>query len=309
MFLHRIGCLVLLLVATLPLRAQIPQGTAFTYQGELRQNNQPVTGSADMVFTLYDAATNGTVIGTPVSMTAAGGNAVQVVDGVFTVTLDFGGPAFFTIGDDARWLQVSVNNNALSPRTPIENSPYALTSQLAYNVPANSIGTTQIIPAQVQQRVNGSCGSGSAISVINQNGTVSCQAAGGTITGVTPASGSGLTGGGTTGSVSIGTDMTVLQKRVSGTCPSGWSISAVNADGTVACLAAGTGTVTSITAGNGLTGGTITSTGTIGVDTSVVALAANTWSLNGNSGVRSGFLGTTDSNSLTLKVNGTTAGR
>jgi len=309
MFLHRIGCALLLLTAALPLGAQVPQGTAFTYQGELRQNNQPLTGSADMVFTLYDAATNGTVIGTPVSMTASGGNAVQVVNGVFAVTLDFGGPAFFTIGDDARWLQVSVNNNVLSPRTPIENSPYALTSQLAYNVPANSIGTAQIVPSQVQQRVTGSCGTGSAVSVINQDGTVSCQASGGTITGVTPASGSVLTGGGTTGSVSIGTDLSVLQKRVSGTCPSGWSISAVNSDGTVACLAAGTGTVTSITAGNGLTGGTITSTGTIGVDTSVVALAANTWSVNGNAAVTSGFLGTTDNNPLTFKVNGTTAGQ
>ena len=300
---------LVLLLAGAPLAAQTTQLTAFTYQGELRQNNQPVTGSADMVFTLYDAATAGNVIGMPISMTAAGSNAVAVVNGIFTVTLDFGGPAFFTVGDDARWLQVAVNNNVLSPRTPIENSPYALTSQLAYNVAANSIGTTQIIPAQVQRRVTGSCGTGSAISVINQDGTVSCQASGGTITGVTPAAGSGLTGGGTTGNVSIGTDTSVLQKRVSGTCPSGWSISEVNADGTVACLAAGTGTVTSITAGNGLTGGTITSTGTIGVDTSVVALAANTWNLNGNAGVTGGFLGTSDSNPLTFKVNGTTAGQ
>jgi hypothetical protein len=298
-----------LLFATLPLAAQTPQGTAFTYQGELRQNNQPFTGAVDMVFTLYDSAGGTTVIGSPIQMTSGNGNPVQVANGIFTATLDFTGTPFFTVGDDARWLEVQVANNILSPRTKIENAPYALTSQLAYNVPASSIGATQIIPAQVQQRVTGSCGTGSAISVINQNGTVSCQSSSGTISGVTPASGSGLTGGGTTGSVSLGTDLSVLQKRVGGTCPSGWSISAVNADGTVACQATGTGTVTSITTGNGLTGGTITSTGTIGVDTSVVALNANTWSSNGNAGVTSGFLGTTDGNPLTFKVAGVTAGR
>jgi hypothetical protein len=296
-----------LLITALPLAAQTVQDTAFTYQGELRQNNQPFTGSADMVFALYDAANNGNIVGTPISMTSA--NSVPVVNGVFAVTLDFGS-AFFTLTDDARWLQVTVNNNALSPRTKLENSPYALTSQLAYNVLANSIGTTQIVPTQVQRRVTGTCGSGSSISVINQDGTVSCQASGsGTITGVAPTSGSGLTGGGTIGSVSIGTDLNVLQKRVSGTCASGSSISAVNADGTVACLAGSTGTVTSVTAGNGLLGGTITSTGTIDVDTSVVALKANTWSLNGNAGVGTSFLGTTDNTLLLLKVNGTTAGQ
>lgn len=306
-------CSVLAFMAV-PVAAQTVQGTAFTYQGELRQSNQPVTGSVPMVFTLWNDPTltgAGSQVGPTLSFDGTGSDPppVPVDNGIFTVTLDFGSTAFITATDEATWLQVSVNGTVLSPRTQIQNSPYALTSQLAYNVLANSIGTTQINSAQVQRRVTGSCGTGSAISVINQDGTVSCQAAGGTITGVTPAAGSGLTGGGTTGSVSIGTDTSVLQKRVGGTCPSGFSIRAVNADGTVACLAAGTGTVTSITAGNGLTGGTITSTGTIGVDTSIVALSANTWGLSGNAGVTNGYLGTIDSNPLTFKVNGTMAGQ
>src|SRR5689334_12445817 len=105
-----------LLLCVLPLAAQMVQDTAFTYQGEVRQNNQPVSGSADMVFTLYDAANNGNVVGSPISMTSA--NSVPVVNGVFTVTLDFGS-AFFTLTDDARWLQVTVNSNVLSPRTKL----------------------------------------------------------------------------------------------------------------------------------------------------------------------------------------------
>lgn len=235
----RLLCSVLLF-AVLPLAAQTAQDTAFTYQGELRQNNASVTASVDMIFTLYDAATAGNVIGTPIAMTAANSDPVQVVDGLFTVSLDFNAPAFLTMVDDARWLAVTVNGNPLSPRTKIENSPYALTSQLAYGVLAGSIGATQINATQVQQRVNGTCAAGSSISVINADGSVSCQSAGsGTITGVAPASGSGLTGGGTSGSVTIGTDTTVLQKRVSGTCAAGSAVSAVNADGTVSCQSAG----------------------------------------------------------------------
>ena len=288
--------------------AQTAQGTAFTYQGQLLQNNAPVTGNTAMTFTLWDSASGGNVIGTQV-FDGVGSDPppVSVVDGIFTVTLDFGGSAFFTIGDDARWLQVEVGTTVLSPRTAIENAPYALTSQLAYNVPANSIGTTQIIAAQVQQRVTGTCASG-AISAISQTGTVSCQTSGsGTITGVT--AGTGLSGGGTAGTVSLSADTTYLQRRVTGTCASGSSISSVNADGTVACQSAGTGSVTSVTAGFGLAGGTITGSGIIDVDTNVVATKANTWSLNGNAGVGSGFLGTTDNNALTFKVNGTQVGQ
>lgn len=289
--------------------AQTPQDTAFTYQGQLEQNNLPVTASVDMVFTLYDAAASGNVVGTPLALTATNGDPVSVVDGLFTVSLDFGAASFLTTLDDARWLAVTVNGSPLSPRTKIENSPYALTSLMAYSVPAGSIGTLQINAAQVQRRVAGSCASGSSISLINQDGSVSCQAAGaGTITGVSPTSGSGLTGGGSSGSVSLGTDLSVLQKRVSGTCASGSSISSVNGDGTVGCHAGGSGTVTSVAAGSGLTGGTITTTGTLAVDTGVVALVANTWNLNGNTGVGAGFVGTTDNTALLFKVNGLQVG-
>jgi hypothetical protein len=229
-----------LLFAVRLVAAQTPQDSGFTYQGELFQNNEPVTASVDMVLTLYDAATVGNVIGTPVTMSASGGNPVSVVDGLFTVTLDFGASSFITAANDARWLAVSVAGNALSPRTKIESAPYALIAQMAYGVPAGSIGTTQINAVQIQRRVSGSCASGSSISVINQDGTVSCQSVGsGTITGVTPAGGSGITGGGTSGNVSLGTDLTVLQSRVTGTCPSGSAISVVARDGTVTCQSAG----------------------------------------------------------------------
>lgn len=65
-----------------------------------------------------------------------------------------------------------------------------------------TLGAAAIDPAQIQQRVAGTCPAGQAIRTVNQDGTVVCAATGtGTLTGVT--AGDGLTGGGTTGTVPL----------------------------------------------------------------------------------------------------------
>ena len=64
-----------------------------------------------------------------------------------------------------------------------------------------------------------------------------------------------------------------LQTRVAGTCAAGSSIREVLANGTVTCETddgGGTGTVTQVNAGTGLTGGSITTTGTLAVDTNAI---------------------------------------
>ncbi len=105
--------------------AAVPLGTGFTYQGQLQGNGNPVDGSCDFQFSLYDAATGGTPIGT---QTRA---AVPVSNGYFTVAdLDFGDAAF---QGDARWLAIEVRCPAgngsytpLSPRQALTAAPYAL---------------------------------------------------------------------------------------------------------------------------------------------------------------------------------------
>src|SRR5512140_2515790 len=65
--------------------AQTPLGTAFTYQGRLRQAGQPFNGSANLVFKLYDASSAGNLLGT---QTLSG---VTVSGGLFTVQLNAAG--------------------------------------------------------------------------------------------------------------------------------------------------------------------------------------------------------------------------
>ncbi len=96
--------------------------------------------------------------------------------------------------------------------------------------------------------------------------TAGCGATGGTVTSVS--AGTGLTGGTFTTSGTIAADTSYLQRRVGATCAAGSSIRAIAADGTVTCQAdtsGGSGTVSNVATGAGLTGGPITATGTIGL--------------------------------------------
>jgi hypothetical protein len=101
----------------------------------------------------------------------------------------------------------------------------------------------------------------------------------GDITGVI--AGSGLTGGGVSGDVTLTVNQTQIQKRVTGTCAAGTAVRIVKQDGTVTCEpvggGAGGGTVTSVGTSGGLTGGPITTAGTLSVATGGIttALLAN----------------------------------
>lgn len=105
--------------------AQTPLGNAFTYQGRLEQSGGPVTASADFEFSLWDALTAGSMVGSILPV-----DSVMVEDGLFTVRLDFGIAVF---DGDARWLEINVRSPAgggsfstLTPRQPLTASPYSL---------------------------------------------------------------------------------------------------------------------------------------------------------------------------------------
>jgi hypothetical protein len=114
---------VCLLLASTAL-GQIPAGSAFTYQGELRAAGTPVNATADLVFRLYDASAGGNQIGSSISL-----NNQSIAQGRFTAHLDFGAAAF---GPLARFLEIDVRSPAgsgafvtLSPRQQIRPAPVA----------------------------------------------------------------------------------------------------------------------------------------------------------------------------------------
>jgi hypothetical protein len=117
---------VLLASASLQLSAWA-QGTTFTYQGRLNDGANPANGTYDLTFTLFSVSSGsgaGALVGGPLT-----NSPVNVSNGLFTVTLDFGANAFT---GPARWLEIGVRTNGgggfnpLTPRQPATPAPYAI---------------------------------------------------------------------------------------------------------------------------------------------------------------------------------------
>jgi hypothetical protein len=130
----------------------------------------------------------------------------------------------------------------------------------------------------VQRRVTGVCGGNTFVTGVNADGTVACGTDGagnGDITAVT--AGNGLSGGGASGAVTLSVNTAVVQSRIGAVCNPGSSIRQVNADGTVLCQTdgVGTGDITGVTAGNGLSGGGTANDVSLSVNLSVVQARVN----------------------------------
>jgi hypothetical protein len=200
---HPIRTLIIACLALFSLNAWAePVGTSFTYQGELISQGVPANGAYDFQFDLYAVATDGSPIATTVEV-----EDVAVVEGIFTVILDFG-PGVFT--DEQRWLEIAVRDgdsigefSLLEPRQLVSAAPFAqralegTISQLvcadgeiliydgpsstwgcgdaSSSITSNSITVNEIDTTSVQARVSGDCEVGSLIRQINEDGTVVCE--------------------------------------------------------------------------------------------------------------------------------------
>jgi hypothetical protein len=123
----------------------LSQGTAFTYQGRLNDGTNPANGSYDFQFYLRDDGSGGN----PVGITNNVGG-VDVTNGLFTVTLDFGNQ--FSGAD--RWLEIGVRTNGvasfvtLSPRQKLTPTPYAIFASTAGGAISNfNVGGALNLPA------------------------------------------------------------------------------------------------------------------------------------------------------------------
>lgn len=152
------------------------QGTAFVYQGHLHDGVSPANGNYDLRFAIYDGSTNGNQVGSGRTNAAS-----FVSNGLFAVTLDFGG--IFSGAD--YWLDIGVRTNgndaftALLPRQPITPVPYAIMAHSATNL----LGT---LPAS---QISGTLASAQLPASLVTNG-----AGGVNLTGTFSGTGSGLTG-------------------------------------------------------------------------------------------------------------------
>jgi len=104
---------------------QAPIAAGFTYQGQLKMEGESVDGACTMAFRLFDADTGGTQVSSAITHT------VNITEGLFTETLDFGEEVF---NGDARWLDIWVRCEGDTDfvdlgRQALTAVPYALYAQ------------------------------------------------------------------------------------------------------------------------------------------------------------------------------------
>jgi hypothetical protein len=112
--------------------------TTFTYQGELNANGAAANGPHDMDFALWNALSEGGQIGATINLPD-----VSVVDGIFTVELDYGAIAF---DNSERWLEIVVNSTTLEPRQPITRTPYSIQTRGIFVDDAGNVGIGTTTP-------------------------------------------------------------------------------------------------------------------------------------------------------------------
>ena len=167
------------------------QTSLFTYQGRLTDSTIAANGTYEMLFTLFDAGSGGTQIGSPL------GRTVIVTNGIFTVNnLSFGSPLAFS--GATRFLEIAVKPQGsvdpftiLAPRQLITSAPYAIrslnatTADTATNsTQLGGIEANQFVTGQVVRSLNGlnnnvTLAAGSNITITPTGNTLTIASTGG----------------------------------------------------------------------------------------------------------------------------------
>ncbi len=235
-------------------------GSAFSYQGQLKEAGVPAMGLYDVQACLYSTSTGSASL----LLCAPDIEDVPVSAGLFNVTLDFGGSIFFGV---QRYLELRVRPGAsvgsytvLSPRQLVRPVPEALRANSASAAPWSGLGG---VPAGFADNIDNdsggtvtsvTAGAGLTGGTITGNGTVAIATAGVTGTMIaTDAVGSAQLANnavdtnaiadanvtsakiapGAIGSAQINSAQ--VQTRISGTCGEGEYFRGINSDGTLNC--------------------------------------------------------------------------
>lgn len=207
----------------------VAQQTAFTYQGKLFQSGQPADGLFDIEFALFDTATGGSPLNLETLL-----EDVQVRQGAFSVTLDFGSTILV---ESELYLQIRVRPDGigsltlLEPRQQIQGSPRSISTEFTQ---PDSVDSLSI--------VNGSVSSGDIAANAIGSGHIGSGAVGASE--IMP----GAVGADEIATNSItsekirqgtlrfeDTDPNSIQRRVSGGCAVGSTIRNILPDGSVTC--------------------------------------------------------------------------
>jgi hypothetical protein len=209
--------------------AALAQGAPSTvsFVARLADGNLPVAGAHDFVFALYDAPSGGTQLWTE---TRSGVNVPS--DGLLYLDLGSVTPLTSTIlNGSPRYLEITLDGVVSDPRVVLESVPYSLSAATASHA-SDSDALSGHPPTYFQRAIGSPCSAGNYVQGIAADGTLTCAPDLNTMY----TAGNGLLLTTTTFSI----DTTKTQARVTGLCTTG-AVQAVNADGSVTCLAAGTG--------------------------------------------------------------------
>jgi hypothetical protein len=256
-------------------------GTAFSYQGALREGGAPVNGTRNITFRLFDASSGGAQVGADVAIAG-----VVVADGLFVVSLDFGAGVF---DGNARWLEIEVEGSILTPRQEITPVPYALFAANSGSGAGDNLGNHTA--TQALDMATFAINNAGAVGAASVSATGAVSAGSLSVTGtVQDSSGDAGTAGQILSSTAAGTDW--IPAPVGDNLGNHTATTTLNLNGNVLADTAGSNRVT-IQDANGISLNASSGVGVEGLRIVFSATSPNLLGGNSNNAILAGSIGAT----------------